>query len=126
MQLSIIDEAHIQLRVDGQNTLVLAEPPGALHLLGASLALCTAAVLHEYATTAQFALEPCTIEVRWQLAEQPRRVEHFMLRLLVEPHVPPSRHAALLRAAEHCTVHQTLTRGTMINAMLEVCNAQQA
>ncbi len=127
MQLSIINDTQIRLDVDGDQALTIGgEALGALGMLASSLAMCTAAVLHEYATTAQFVLEPFTIEVRWQVAERPRRVQHFTMQVRVPPHVPWSRHTALLRAAEHCTVHNTLVGGATINSMVEVSNAQQA
>jgi uncharacterized OsmC-like protein len=127
MQLTIINDTQIRLDVDEHEALIInGGTLGALPMLAGSLAQCTAAVLHEYATTAQFVLEPFAIEVRWHVAEQPRRVQHFAVRLMIGPHVPWSRHAALLRAAEHCTVHNTLVRGAMINSTLEVNGAQQA
>jgi len=127
MQLSIINDTQIRLDVDGHHALKIGgEALGALSMLASSLAMCTAAVLREYATTAQFVIEPFAIEVRWQVAERPRRVQQFAVQLRVPPHVPPSRHDALLRAAEHCTVHNTLTHGATINSMVEVAGAQQA
>lgn len=127
MQLTIVNDTQIRLDVDGHDALIInGETLGALPMLAGSLAQCTAAVLREYAMTAQFVLQPFTIEVRWQVADRPRRVHHFAVRLVVGPHVPPSRHAALLRAAEHCTVHNTLMRGATINSTLEVNGAQQA
>jgi uncharacterized OsmC-like protein len=127
MLLAIIDETYIRLELDGEDGLEIdGESFGALQMLATSLALCTAAVLDDYATTAQFVVEPFAVEVRWRYAERPPRVEHFDLRMLLGPHVPLSRHAALLRAAEHCTVHQTLTHSTTVDATLEVEGAEQA
>jgi uncharacterized OsmC-like protein len=127
MLLKIFDDTHLRLELNGEDELEIGGAPfGALQMLATSLALCTGAVLHDYATAAQLVLEPFALEVRWRYAEHPRRVEHFDVEVLLGPHVPPSRHAALLRAAEHCPVHRTLTRGAKINTMLEVEGAQQA
>jgi len=127
MQLTIVNNKEIRLDVDGQDALaVRGETLGALPMLAASLAVCTTAVLREYATTAQFTLEPFAIVVRWCMADRSRRVERFDLRLVLPPHVPPSRHDALVRAAEQCPVHQTLAHGITIDSAWEVHGAQQA
>jgi uncharacterized OsmC-like protein len=127
MQLTIINDTQIRLDVHGQQPLTMqGNTWGALPMLAASLAVCTTAVLREYATTAQFTLEPFTIVVRWHMAERPRRVDRFDLRLVLGPHVPPSRHDALVRAAEQCPVHQTLAHGMEIDSAWEVQGAQQA
>lgn len=127
MQLTILDEQHIRLDVDGEEELAIDGGAfGPLQMLATSLVLCTAAVLHEYAVTAQLTLEPFSIEVRWRYGGRPRRVEQFDVQLLLPPHVSPGRHAALLRAADYCTVHATLSHSTTIKTTLEVEGAQQA
>lgn len=127
MQLTVTNDTEIRLDVHGQYPLILpGEMLGALPMLAASLAVCTTAVLREYATTAQFTLEPFAIVVRWHMADRPRRVDHFDLRLVLGPHVPPSRHDALVRAAEQCPVHQTLAHAMKIDSAWEVLGAQQA
>lgn len=127
MQLTIVDNTQIRLDVNGQQPLTMhGNTLGALPMLAASLAVCTTAVLREYATTAQFTLEPFAIVVRWRMAERPRRVDRFDVRLVLGPHVPPSRHDALVRAAEQCPVHQMLAHGVRIDSTWEVHGAQQA
>ena len=44
----------------------------------------------------------------------------------IGPEVPPSRHRALLRAAEQCTVHNTLKHSAAVETSLEVIGAEQA
>ncbi len=127
MQLHILNDDHIQLTADGTDDLeVHGTPFGSLQMLATSLALCTASVLHDYATIGQFQLLPFVVGVRWGYVDHPYRVEHMQLGLLVGPHVPPSRHQALMRAADQCTVHRTLSRGTSIETALEVAGAEQA
>jgi uncharacterized OsmC-like protein len=60
------------------------------------------------------------VVVAWQYAEQPYRASHFDMVLEVGADVPPSRQKALLRAAEQCTVHNTLSHGSTIAMRLEV------
>lgn len=127
MQLEIVDAAHVRLALDGQDGLDVAGAPfGPLQMLATSLALCTAVTVQDYAQTAQFRLLPCVVDVRWSYADHPYRVEQMQMRLEVSPHVPPSRQQALLRAAEHCTVHNSLQRGVRVTTTLEVPGVQQA
>ena len=127
MQLQIIDEAHVRLIFDDEENLAVAgEPFGALQMLAASLALCTASVLEDYATTARFHLHSLAIDVAWSYADQPYRVGDMRMTLQIGSDVPASRHKALLRAAEHCTVHSTLKHGATVETTLEVVDAEQA
>lgn len=128
MLLSIIDEQHVRLELDHADGLAVdGSPFGPLQMLAASLALCTASVMEDYATTAQFHLHDLAIDVTWDYAEQPYRVGHMQLKLEVGPEVPASRQKALLRAAEHqCTVHNTLTSATQIHTTMEIIGAEQA
>jgi uncharacterized OsmC-like protein len=121
MQLHIIREDHIRLEIDGESGLeVVGEHFGPLQMLAASLALCTASVMQDYAATAHFHLHQFAVVVAWQYAEQPYRASHFDMVLEVGADVPPSRQKALLRAAEQCTVHNTLSHGSTIAMRLEV------
>lgn len=127
MLLTVLAEDHIRFELDAHDELNIAGAPfGALQMLAASLALCTAAVLLDYATTAQVHLHGLALDVRWHYAERPRRISEMQLTLRIGPELPPNRHAALLRAAEHCTVHATLTHGARITTHLEVADGQQA
>ena len=127
MQLHVMSDEHIWLEIDGQDGLdVHGDQFGPLQMLAASLALCTASVMQDYAVTAQFHLHHFAIAVHWSYAEQPYRVGQMHMVLEVGPDVPPSRQKALLRAAEHCTVHNTLKHATPVETTLEVLGAEQA
>jgi uncharacterized OsmC-like protein len=128
MLLHILDDQHVRLEFDDSEGLeVHGSPFGPLQMLAASLALCTASVMQDYATTAQFHLHDLAIDLAWHYAEEPYRVGQMHMRLEIGPDVPPSRHKALLRAAEHhCTVHNTLSHSTHIHTKLEVVGAEQA
>lgn len=129
MQVQVVDEQHIRLAVDGNDDglEVVGAAFGPVQMLATSLALCTAAVMRDYATTAQFGLHRWVIDVQWAYAERPRRLHDIRMLLEVGPEVPPSRQSALLRAAEtQCTVHNTLTHTTHIRTKLEVPGVEQA
>ncbi|HEX6288522.1 MAG TPA: OsmC family protein [Herpetosiphonaceae bacterium] len=127
MQLHVVDDKHIRLEIDGEHGLeVIGDPFGPLQMMAASLALCTASVMQDYAATAHFHLHHFAVVVVWDYTEQPYRVGHMQMTLQVGPDVPPSRQKALLRAAQQCTVHNTLTHGARIEMTLEVPGAEQA
>ncbi len=127
MRLQIVGASHIQLAVDDLDELeTCGAPLSPVQMLAAALALCTAAVLREYATVGQFTLAPFAVDVRWDYAERPHRIGSIQLGLLLGPHVPPSRHRALKRASGRCTVHNTLTNVTPLETTVEVVGAEQA
>ena len=127
MLLRIVAEDHVRLELDDSDGLNVDGPHfGPLQMLAASLALCTFSVLQDYATTAHLHLHDLAVDVRWDYVEHPYRVGEIKMSLEVGPDVPPSRHRALLRAAEQCTVHNTLTHSTRVETTLEVQGAQQA
>lgn len=127
MRLHVLDDTHVRLELDGDDGLdVHGESFGPLQMLAASLALCTASVVSDYATTAQFHLHGFAVDVHWSYAEEPYRIGRMHVLLEIGPNVPPSRHRALLRAAEHCSVHNTLTHPTQITMSLEVPGVEQA
>jgi putative redox protein len=127
MQLHILNDQQVRLVADTSDGLdIQGAPFGPLQMLATSLALCTAAVIHDYAVTAQIKLDQFAVDVQWEYADHPYRVGRIEMTLLVAPDVPPSRHRALLRAAEQCTVHNTLSHSPSINMGLEVHGAEQA
>lgn len=128
MLVHVVSDEHIRVEVDGNDGLEIhGEAFGPLQMLATSLALCSASVMQDYAATAQFHLHHFAIEIKWEYVEQPYRVGQMHMALLVGDDVPPSRHKALLRAAEHhCTVHNTLTHATHIHTTLEASDAEQA
>jgi uncharacterized OsmC-like protein len=127
MQLHIVSDEHVRLEMDDHNGLeVVGDHFGPLQMLAASLALCTASVIQDYAATAHLHLHQFAVAVTWDYAEHPYRVGHMEMTLQVGPEVPPNRQKAILRAAEQCTVHNTLTHGAQINMRLEVPGAEQA
>ncbi len=113
-----IGEQHLRLATTGAGLHVAGQEFGPLAMLGASLALCTASVVHAYAETAHLELAGIEVEVRWDYAEDPHRVSAYALTLHLPTGVPAARRPALLRAAETCTVHNTLVHPVRIGTAL--------
>lgn len=112
MRLILDGETHLRL-VGGKAGLeVEAAEPGIdfspLHMLAASLATCTYAVLATWALQAGLGLDDLEIELAWDYVEDPYRVGRYGLEIRW-PSLPDARRTAALRVARHCTVEHTLT-----------------
>lgn len=111
MRLILEGEQRLHLQVDGAGLDVQSVEPGLsfspLHMLAASLATCTAAVLIGWAQRARLPWEDLSIQVEWEYVEDPYRVGRYDMTLRW-PGLPPGREGAALRVAQHCTVEHTL------------------
>jgi uncharacterized OsmC-like protein len=108
MQL-LVREREVMLVVDGEGLEVHGGHLGPMPMFAASLALCTASVITTYVETAHLDLEGLRIQVRWDYADNPYRMDPIEMSLHVPESFPAERRKALLRAAETCTIHNTLT-----------------
>lgn len=120
MQLTILDEQRVRLAADGDGLNVVGDHFGPLQMLATSLALCTASVVHAYAETAQLDLNGLAVEVAWEFSDDPHRVGAYDLTLHVPATIPPARHRALIRAADTCTVHNTLQHSPQMTTQVAV------
>ncbi len=121
MQISKLGDNHFRLdtAAGGEGLAVEADDFGPLPMLATSLALCTASVINSYADVAGLEVHGFAIEVRWEFADDPHRIGRFDLTLQLPASVPAARHRAILRAADTCTVHQTLTHSPIIETDIQ-------
>ena len=81
---------------------------GPLQMFAASMALCTASVMHGYAhEVLGVSVERLRIRVRWSYGVRPNRVDRMEM-TIHWPDVPEDRIEAARRAAATCTIHRTL------------------
>ena len=80
----------------------------ALQMFAVSLGLCTASVLMGYGKQLKVPADRLSVRIRWSLAEKPRRLDDIRMEIHW-PELPESRLKAAERAAEHCTIHNTLS-----------------
>ncbi len=116
MQLVILADEHVRLETDrpDEGLNIDGEPFGPLQMLAASLALCTASTIQSYAETAQLDVSGLAIELRWEYVNDPYRVGSYAMTLHLPDHLPLARQRAIARAADTCTVHQTLHHSTTV------------
>lgn len=103
LELRRLGEPGLAFRGDAEG-----EGFGPLQMFAASLALCTASVLHVYAhEVADVGVEDLALRVTWRYGERPRRIERIEMTIRW-PSLPESRRVPVQRAAATCTVHATL------------------
>ncbi len=79
----------------------------ALQMFAVSLGLCTASVLMAYGDMLQVSTRQLSVRIRWAVVEKPYRVDDIVMDIRW-PELPESRLTAAQRAAEQCTIHNTL------------------
>lgn len=89
------------------------------HMLASSLAFCTYSVLASFASNAKIGFDDIAIEVKWNFAENPHRVDEIEMRI-EWPSLPEARRSAAGRVADLCAVHATLTHPPTIRTFVEV------
>jgi uncharacterized OsmC-like protein len=120
MLLRILNETHIRLETNaGEDGLAVeGESFGALQMLATSLALCTASVVQAYGDTARLTLDGFAVEVEWEYVQNPHRVGAYVMTLFLPDGLSTARQRAIIRAAETCAVHQTLSHPPAIKTEL--------
>lgn len=102
LEVARLDQPGLAIRGDADG-----EGFGPLQMLAASLALCTASVLHAYGhEVASTGVGDLSIDVKWGYGRHPNRVDRFEMTIRW-PSLPEERRAAAERAAASCTVHRT-------------------
>ena len=110
MILAMLGDDHIRLdtAAGGEGLNIEGEGFGPIPMLAASLALCSASVIQQYAETAHLDVYGFGVEISWTYADDPYRIGSYTITLHLPEHVPVARHRAIVRASDTCTVHHTL------------------
>lgn len=103
-RIRLVYDDSLELDIEAVDPMVHFSP---LHMLAASLATCTMAVLLAWADTIKLAGEGLALELEWAYADGPYRVGEY--RMTIQwPGLPEKRRPVALRVAEQCTVDATL------------------
>lgn len=109
MRIRVLGETEIE--VAPAPRLEIEEPGdvhfGPLHMLAASLATCSVAVLWSWAEAAELETEGLVVRLGWDYVEDPYRVGRYDL-AVVWPSLAEERRDRARRVVETCTVHHTL------------------
>lgn len=115
MRIVLETEFSIRLIADDEGFAFEAGEAGLspFHLLAAGLATCTHSVLHGWGEHAGLDTTGLEIGVAWEIGGEPVRVSRMDM-AVTWPGLPENRRAAAARAAEQCTVHRTLSHGSVV------------
>ncbi len=92
--------------------------PMPLELIPAGLGTCVALYVQRFLTTRGLDAAGMTVEVRALGAANPNRIGRFEVAVRIPVDVPDKYREALVRAAESCTVHHTLTHTPEIHVQV--------
>jgi ribosomal protein S12 methylthiotransferase accessory factor len=92
--------------------------PMPVELLPAALGTCVALYVQRFLMTRALDATGLTVEVTAHGAANPNRIGRFEVVVNLPAAVPPKYRDALIRAAESCTVHHTLTHAPEIGVRL--------
>mgnify|MGYP006290585083 CR=1 FL=1 len=103
LTLSRFEEPGFEVETEGE----VHAHYSALQMFATSLGLCTASVLLTYGERVDAEPDDLTVRVAWTYTEDPYRVDEIEMDI-DWPSLPESRLEAARRAAETCTIHNTL------------------
>lgn len=78
-------------------------------LFVSSLATCIGVYVADYCKRAGLTYEGLTMDVNWEKATNPGRIGKIEIKINLPEKVSAEREKAILRVADHCTVHNTIT-----------------
>lgn len=122
MNIVLHSETSLSLR-DFQETGFNVQPgePGlgfsAPEMLAVSLGLCTASVLIHYAEQIDVDTHDLAVILNWEYSDGPSRISRLEMDVRW-PSLPESRLQAVMRAAEQCTVHNTLQHKPLMHTRI--------
>ncbi|MDP6777272.1 MAG: OsmC family protein [Candidatus Latescibacteria bacterium] len=83
--------------------------PSPVELVGGALATCIAIMVQKYCDRQGYTDGQVDVSMTLELADDPKRIEGFVVDVEVPGDVPENRMTAIKRIAEHCPVHATLS-----------------
>lgn len=111
MKIVLLGENSIRLEQSVDRLTIEAPeenaPYSPFQMLASALATCTFSVLQSWATHAKIQSHDIALEVKWEFAENPHRVDNIEVSIFW-PSLPAERHDTAKRVATKCTIHNTL------------------
>jgi putative redox protein len=133
VKCDLIKEIHMEIKFhsmtkfeisNGRHTIISDQPKeahgtdegmGPIEILAASLGSCIAVFIGGLLQRRNVTLSDCSIKIDWEMANNPRRVSNFHVNLILPENLKEEDRQAILKAAGHCTVHNTLHSSPEIN-----------
>jgi putative redox protein len=118
MKITITGEESLRLEPTSGPLTIEAESPdqsySPFHMLGSALGACTMSVMQSWASNKDIGVDDLKIDVSWKFAEGQHRVESMNAKI-EWPSLSAELWPRVLRAANVCGVHQTLTHTVEIS-----------
>ena len=112
MKVTLTGEESLRLEPTSGPLTIEAESPdqsySPFHMLGSALGACTLSVMQSWASNKNIGVDDLKIDVSWTFAEGQHRVESMSAKI-AWPSLSAELWPRVLRAADVCGVHQTLT-----------------
>ncbi len=112
MKITLTGEESLRLEPTSGPLTIEAESPdqsySPFHMLGSALGACTLSVMQSWASNKNIGVDDLKIDVSWTFAEGQHRVESMRAKI-AWPSLSAELWPRVLRAANVCGVHQTLT-----------------
>jgi putative redox protein len=89
--------------------------PSPVELVGGALASCIAIMVQRYCDAKDYNDGQVEVSLTMELADDPKRVEAFVIDVELPADVPENRMAAVAKIAEHCPVHATLSNAPRVD-----------
>ena len=89
--------------------------PSPVELVGGALASCIAIMVQRYCDAKEYQDGQVEVSLTMELADDPKRVEAFVIDVELPADVPENRMAAVQKIAEHCPVHATLSNAPRVD-----------
>jgi uncharacterized OsmC-like protein len=118
MKVTLTGEESLRLELTPGPLTIEAESPdqsySPFHMLGSALGACTMSVMQSWASNKDIVVDDLKIDVSWTFAEGQHRVESMSVEI-AWPSLSAELWPRVLRAANLCGVHHTLTHTVEIS-----------
>jgi putative redox protein len=92
--------------------------PSPVELFIGSLGSCIGFYIARYCERHGISREGLRVELEWDDAENPHRIGAIRATIAIPAEIPENKRAPLIRVAEGCTVHHTLTHPPPVSVVL--------
>ncbi len=128
MKLTVVHEGSVRFAVKSRHHVVVTDQPledgggdagmSPVELFVGSLASCIAYFVARFCARHGLAYEGMAVDAEWSMAERPHRVGSVTIHVHLPESVTASQRERLVRIAQGCTVHRSLT--TMPHVAVEL------
>jgi putative redox protein len=115
--MKITCESSTKFKMEHQGNIVISDQPvprgngegmTPVALMSAALGSCIGIYVADYLTRNQLSTEGMDIDVEWKIADRPKRVSAYQVKVNIPHQLTERQHSSLSRIVKACTVHNTM------------------